>query len=71
MVLYVEDWALFLVLLQDLGGDLVAEAAVLNAMYDLHASASGWMKFFNDTYGNEGLKLSQRHIWAAFTQESI
>ena len=32
--------------------------AVLNAMYDLHASASGWMKFFNDTYGNEGLKLS-------------
>jgi hypothetical protein len=32
--------------------------AVLNAMYDLHASASGWIKFFNDTYGNEGLKLS-------------
>jgi hypothetical protein len=29
------------------------------------------MKFFNDTYGNEGLKLSQCHIWAAFTQESI
>ena len=27
MVLSVEDWALFLVLLQDLGGDLVAEAA--------------------------------------------
>jgi CxC5 like cysteine cluster associated with KDZ transposases len=32
--------------------------AVLNAMYDLHASASGWINFFNDTYGNEGLKLS-------------
>jgi CxC5 like cysteine cluster associated with KDZ transposases len=32
--------------------------AVLNAMYDLHASASGWIKIFNDTYGNEGLKLS-------------
>jgi CxC5 like cysteine cluster associated with KDZ transposases len=45
--------------------------AVLNAMYDLHASASGWVKFFNDTYGNEGLKLSQHHIWAAFIQESI
>jgi len=45
--------------------------AVLNAMYDLHASASGWMKFFNDTYGDKGLKLSRRHIWAAFIQESI
>ena len=45
--------------------------AVLNAMYDLHGSASGWMKFFNDTYGNEGLKLSRCHIWAAFVQESI
>jgi energy-coupling factor transporter transmembrane protein EcfT len=45
--------------------------AVLNAMYDLHASASGWMNFFNDTYGNKGLKLSHRHIWAAFVQESI
>ena len=32
--------------------------AALNAMYDLHASASGWIKFFNDTYGNKGLKLS-------------
>ena len=40
-------------------------------MYDLHASASGWMKFFNDTYGNKGLKLSRCHIWAAFIQESI
>ena len=45
--------------------------AVLNAMYDLHASASAWMKFFNDTYGNENLQLSQRHIWAAFVQESV
>jgi hypothetical protein len=39
---------------------------VLNAMYDLHASASGWMNFFNDAYGNEDFKLSRRHIWAAF-----
>ena len=45
--------------------------AVLNAMYDLHASASGWMKFFNDTYGSEGFKISRRHIWAAFVQESV
>ena len=45
--------------------------AVLNAMYDLHASAAGWMKFFNDTYGNKGFKLSQRHIRTAFVQESI
>jgi len=45
--------------------------AVLNAIYDLHASASGWMNFFKDTYANEGLSLSRRHIWAAFVQESI
>jgi CxC5 like cysteine cluster associated with KDZ transposases/CxC6 like cysteine cluster associated with KDZ transposases len=45
--------------------------AVVNAMYDLHASTSGWMKFFNDTYGNESLKLSPRQIWAAFVHESI
>ena len=45
--------------------------AVLNAIYDLHASASSWMNFFKDTYANEGLKLSRRHIWAAFVQESI
>jgi hypothetical protein len=46
-------------------------SAVLNAMYDLHASASGFMNFFNDTYGNENLKLSRRHIWAAFVYESV
>jgi CxC5 like cysteine cluster associated with KDZ transposases len=45
--------------------------AVLNAMYDLHASASGWTKFFNDTYGSENFKVSRRHIWAAFVYESI
>ena len=44
---------------------------VLNAMYDLHASASGWTNFFNDTYSNEGFKVSQHHIWAAFIKESI
>jgi len=45
--------------------------AALNAIYDLHASASGWMNFFNDTYGNEGLQLSCHQIWAAFVHESI
>ena len=40
-------------------------------MYDLHASASGWTKIFNDTYGNEGFKVSHHHIWAAFVYESI
>ena len=46
-------------------------AAVLNAMYDLHASASGWTNFFNDTYGDEDFKLSRCHILAAFVNESI
>ena len=45
--------------------------AVLIAMYDLHASASGWIIFFNDTYGNEDIKLSCHHIWAAFVHESV
>ena len=46
-------------------------SAVLNAMYDLHASASGWGNFFNDTYSKEGFKVSCCHIWAAFINESI
>ena len=46
-------------------------SAVLNAIYDLHASASGWTNFFNDTYSNEGFNLSHCHIWAASINESI
>ena len=56
---------------QKLWVNRVFSVAVLNAMYDLHASASGWMKFFNDTYGHKDFKLSQCHIWNAFVQESI
>jgi hypothetical protein len=56
---------------QKLWVNRVFSVAVLNAMYDLHASASGWMKFFNDTYGHKDFKLSRRHIWNAFVQESI
>ena len=29
------------------------------------------MNFFKDTYADEGLNLSRRHVWAAFVQESI
>jgi len=56
---------------QNLWVDRQFSAASLNAMYDLHASASGWTKFFNDTYGSEDFKVSRRHIWAAFVYESI
>ena len=56
---------------QKLWVDHEFSSAVLNAMYDLHASASGWTNFFNDTYSNEGFEVSRRHIWAAFIKESI
>jgi hypothetical protein len=56
---------------QKLWVDREFSTAVLNAIYNLHASVTGWMNFFKDTYVNEGLNLSRRHVWAAFIQESI
>jgi hypothetical protein len=56
---------------QNLWVDRQFSTAAMNAMYDLHASASGWTTFFNDTYGSEDFKISRRHIWAAFVYESI
>ena len=35
------------------------------------SSASGWTNFFNDTYSNEGFKVSCHHIWAALINEFI
>jgi hypothetical protein len=44
--------------------------AVMNGIYHLHASTSGWANYFNDTYGNNCVTLSRRQVWAAFLQES-
>ena len=70
MKVYLND-AHYLKVGQNLWVNRQFSAAALNAMYDLHASASGWTKFFNVTYGNEDFKVSRRHIWAAFVYESI
>jgi hypothetical protein len=44
--------------------------AVMNGIYHLHASTSGWANYFNDTYGNDRVTLSRRQVWAAFLHES-
>lgn len=46
-------------------------SGVLNAIYHLHASTSGWTNFFNSTYGDNNFKISHRHIWNAFQEETI
>jgi hypothetical protein len=44
--------------------------AVLNGMYNFHASTSAFMEFWNMSFGSSQI-LSRRHIWQAFVQESI
>ena len=70
MKVYLND-AHYLKVGQNLWVNRQFSAVALNAMYDLHASASVWTKFFNDTYGNEDFKVSRHHIWAVFVYESI
>jgi len=55
--------------------DRVFSHAVVNGMYSFHASASAYTKFWNNSFSNNHpenyKKLSRRHIWKAFVQESI
>lgn len=55
---------------QNLWVDRKFSTAVMNGIYHLHASISGWANYFNDTYSNDRVKLSHRQVWAAFVQES-
>ena len=51
--------------------DRVFSNAVVNGMYSFHASASAYMEYWNNSFGVEkSFKLSHRHIWQAFVQES-
>jgi hypothetical protein len=43
--------------------------AVLNGMYNFHASTSAFMEFWNMSFTLSS--LSRRHVWQAFIQESI
>ena len=44
--------------------------AVLNGMYNFHASTSAFMEFWNMSFGFSQ-SLTRHHIWQAFVQESI
>ncbi|KAF8870855.1 hypothetical protein BD779DRAFT_1454802, partial [Infundibulicybe gibba] len=54
--------------------DRVFSNAVIGGMYSFHASAAVYTDFWNDAYGNadstNGLRITRRHIWQAFIQES-
>jgi hypothetical protein len=40
-------------------------------MYSFHASASAYREYWNNSFGvDKSFKLSHRHIWQAFVQES-
>ena len=60
---------------QALWVDRVFSNAVLNAMYNFHASAAAYRDFWNASFYNHhqgnSRKLSCRQIWQAFVQESI
>ena len=57
---------------QNLWVDQPFSAAVMNGIYNFHASAAAYTAFCNDVFGNQMLsKLSHRQIWHAFVQESI
>ncbi|KAF8873107.1 hypothetical protein CPB84DRAFT_1854167 [Gymnopilus junonius] len=43
----------------------------VNVMYNFHASASAYAKYWNNTYRTSSFSISQAQIWQAFVQESI
>jgi hypothetical protein len=55
---------------QSLWVDRIFSSAVLKGFYNLHASASAYASFWNDSYGTI-LQVSRRQVWQAFIQESI
>ncbi|PPQ92923.1 hypothetical protein CVT25_006599, partial [Psilocybe cyanescens] len=65
------NYAVYLKVGQNLWVDHKFSAAVLSGIYHLHASTSGWVNFFNDTYGTDCVTLSHHQVQAAFVYESI
>jgi hypothetical protein len=56
---------------QSIWVDRVFSNAVVNGMYSFHASASAYREYWNNSFGvDKSFKLSRRHIWQAFVQES-
>ncbi len=59
--------ATFLKIGQNLWVDRVFAASIINATYHFHASPSAIAEFWSTSYGE---KVTRRHIWATFVQES-
>ena len=60
---------------QTLWVDRVFSNAVLNGMYNFHASAAAYMEFWNNSFGTVNaqcsVKVTRRQVWQTFVQESI
>jgi CxC5 like cysteine cluster associated with KDZ transposases/CxC6 like cysteine cluster associated with KDZ transposases len=58
---------------QQIWVDRTFSHAVLNATYNFHGSTSAFVAFWNMSFGSEQSlrKISRRHVWQAFVQESV
>ena len=45
--------------------------SVLNGIYSFHASAAAYTEYWNNSFGTAEVKITRRHVWQAFVQESI
>ena len=56
---------------QNLWVDRSFSKAVMNWMFSFHASSQAYTQFWNNSYGSASTIITLRHVWQAFTQESI
>jgi hypothetical protein len=56
---------------QNLWVDRSFSKAVMNGMFSFHASSQAYTQFWNNSYGSTSTTITLRHVWQAFTQESI
>ena len=56
---------------QNLWVDRSFSKAVMNGMFSFHASSQAYTQFWNNSYGSPSTTITSRHVWQAFTQESI
>ena len=68
--LYINN-ARYLKVGQNLWVDRSFSKAVMNGMFSFHASSQAYTQFWNNSYGSTSTNITLRHVWQAFTQESI
>jgi CxC5 like cysteine cluster associated with KDZ transposases len=56
---------------QNLWVDRSFSKAVMNGMFSFHASSQAYTQFWNNSFGSASTTITLRHVWQAFTQESI